>query len=236
MEKDRILQTAIRVNVTREQVGERCDSAFAQVHKCIRTAAAESSEIKKKQRLVVILQSFFRGKGKYVDGCKREQLQTIVRLAFGINSGQSSYLRQEIRAYTFQELYWYYCYIERMAKGDAYLIDYLQELETEKRALLAAQKEKKEQEKRRELEEKQEEIEKMQGIERWTYDINERKLDIPYYQELDDETKCNAEKRIAVAQLLKEFWIKEKKWAGDKVFKKQAVRIAKVQEILKEGI
>ena len=126
MRKDLILQTVIKLNLKKEQIGENCDSAFAAVHKCVRIAATESSESEKMEKLISILQSFWRGRSKYIDGCKRKQLQIIVELVFGIGNEQRSCLRQEIRRYTFQELYLYYCYVERMAKGDDYFIQYLQ--------------------------------------------------------------------------------------------------------------
>lgn len=126
MKKELILQTVISINLKKEQVGRDCDAALGAVHKCVCTAAAEPSESAKKEKLIRILQGFWRGRSQYIDGCKREQLQTIAARAFGIRSAQSSCLREEIRQYTFQELYMYYCYAERMAKVDADLIQYLQ--------------------------------------------------------------------------------------------------------------
>lgn len=232
MKKYLILQTVISVNLKKEQVGENCGSAFAAVHKCIRTAAMELSESAKKEKLLSILQSFWRGKSKYIDGCKREQLQTIAELAFGIRSEQSSCLRKEIRQYTFQELYLYYCYVERMAKGDGYFIQYLQKCGKEKQRFLAAQKEKAEQEKQRAQEEERRKIDEIFGIDRWRYDIFEKQQDMDYFQDLDDEEKFSPEDRAAVAGLLMEYWKMAKKWEGDKVSKKQKIKIARIQEIL----
>ena len=232
MNKDRILQTVISVNLKKEQIGEQCSSAFAEVHQCISTAAAELSENEKKKRLVSILQSFWRGKSKYIDGCKREHLQKIAELAFGIRSEQSCYLRKEISQYTFQELYLYYCYVERMAKGDLYLIQYLQRCKKEKQRKLAAQKEKAEQEKQKAQEEEQRRINEMSGIDRWKYDIFEKQQDMDYFKALNDEKKFSKEDRTAVARLLMEYWKMTKKWAGDKVSKKQMIKIAEIQSIL----
>lgn len=232
MRKDFILQTVIKLNLKKEQVGKNCDSAFAAVHMCVRTAATESSENKKMEKLISILQSFWRGKSRYIDGCKREQLQMIAELAFGIRNGQSNCLRQEIKRYTFQELYLYYCYVERVAKGEDYFIQYLQKRRKEKQSFLVAKKEKAEWEKRKELEEEQRKIDEMCGIDRWKYDIFERQQDMDYFWELDNEKKFSTKDRIAVARLLMEYWKMTKKWDGSKVSKKQMEKIAKVQTIL----
>lgn len=232
MKRERILQTVISVILNKEQIGEQCDSAFAAVHNCISTAAAEPSESAKKEKLICILQSFWRGKSKYIDGCKREQLQKIASLAFGIRSVQSSRLREEVRQYTFQEIYMYYCYAERMAKGDDYLTLYFQKRAEERQKLLAAKKEKAEQQKRKALEEEQRKKDEMCGIDRWKYDIFEKQQDMNYFRNLDDEEKFQAEDRIAVARLLMEYWKEIGKWTGGKVSKKQAEKIAKIQEIL----
>ncbi len=232
MEKYLILQTVISANLTKEQVGKNCDSAFAEVHKCISVAAREQSEKAKKEKLLSILQSFYCGKSKYIDGCKREHLKKIAELAFGIRDNQSSCLRKEIRQYTFEELYLYYCYAERMAKGDSYFIQFLQKRKKEKQSFLAEQKEKAEQEKRKVLEEEQRKIDEMYGIDRWKYDIFEKQQDMDYFQALNDEEKFSDNDRIMVARLLMEYWKMTKKWKGDKVSKKQKVKIAKIQEIL----
>lgn len=231
MRNDLILQTVIELNLKKEQVGESCDSAFKTVHKCISTAAM-ASEDEQKKRLIHILQSFWRGKSKDIDGSKREHLQKIADLVFGITSCQSSALWPKISGYTFQELYLYYCYVERMAKGDdsvTQLLQILQSCRKEKRQLLAAQR-KQEEEAAKEKEQRR--VDGLCGEERWKYDIFEQQQDMEYFQELDNEEKFSMEDRIVVARLLMEYWKMIKKWTGDKVSKKQVKKIAKIQRIL----
>ena len=49
-----------------------------------------------------------------------------------------------------------------------------------------------------------------------------------------DLTITRGEDRILVATILKEYWKSEKKWEGDKVSKKQIMKIKKIKEILKQ--
>lgn len=232
MRKDQILQAVISLEIKTKQDGGPRDSAYGAVRKCINAvAAAELSESEKKKKLIGILQSFWRGRSKKIDGSKRAEIQTIAEQVFGIRD-ERSFMRKEIRQYTFQEIYLYYCYVERMVKGRLCFAEYLQTYKEEKQQKLVLQKKKAEQEKKKALEAEQRKIDELCGADRWRYDIFEKHQDMDYFKELNHEEKFNAEDRIVAARLLMEYWKSTKKWAGDKVSKKQLVKIACIQEIL----
>lgn len=234
MRKDRIIQTVINRNLKMEQIGENCASAFAIVHQCVSAVAiSEMSEDEKKRKLISNLQSFWRGKSAFVDGCKREQVQKIAAFAFGIRSEHTSDFHKEISMYTFQELYLYYCYVERLAKGDGHLSQFLRDHYKERQSRLAEQKAMKEQAARKvREEEEQKRIEEMGKEEKWRYDIFEKKLDIDYFQRLVFGGELKEQDSIEIARLLKEYWIMQEKWEGNKVSKKQMIKISKIKEIL----
>ncbi len=229
MQKEIVLQTVISINLHKGQIGNDCDSALSEVENCIRTAAAQPTEKEKKERLIGIMQGFWRGESKQINGCRREQLQQIARLAFGIGSQQSSQLRKEIRSFTFQELYLYYCYAEWMAKGDEYFTKYLLSCQKERKKKLIARKEKEQV-----LDEERRRVDELSGKEKWKNEIFEKQKDMVYYRQLDGEGLLDAQDRKTVALLLMEYWNKIGKWEGRKVSQKQLVKIAKVKEILQE--
>lgn len=238
MRKDKIIQTVISKNLKMEQIGEQCKSAFAVVHQCLSAVAiTELSEDEKKKKLINNLQSFWRGKSFYVDGCKREQIQKIAALVFGIRSEQGSSLLKEISLFTFQELYLYYCYVERLAKADEYLSQSMRNYYKEKQRKSTEQKAMKEQAAKEERErEEQTKVEKMDKEEKWRYDIFEKQQDIEYFQKLTAGGEFNDQDSVAVAQLLREYWAMHGKWEGSKVSKKQVVKIDKVKEILDKAV
>ncbi len=232
VKKSQILYTVISTNLKREQVGDKCDSAFSMVHQCMKLISAENlSEQKKKEKLTASLQSFWRNRSKRIDGCKREQLQAIAELVFGINE-RCGYLRNEIRSYKFEELYLYYCYVERMAKGDAYIAECTGRLQKNLEDREKARKQKREMEKQKRQEEEENRIGEMSKEEKWQYEIHEKKKDMEFFRELDNKGSFDTEERREIARLLMEYWKKIGKWEGGKVSKKQAVKIDKVKAVL----
>lgn len=122
MRKDQILKTAISRSLQKGQIDQDCATAFSVMRQCFKAiAVAELSESEKRDRLIMNLQSFLRGKSAFIDGYKREYVNKITRLAFGLKSESDSMLYEEIQAYTFWELYMYYSYFERMVEGDEYI-------------------------------------------------------------------------------------------------------------------
>ncbi len=238
MRKEQILQTVIYKNLKMEQIGENCASAFSVVHQCISSVAiTELTDQEKKEKLISNLQSFWRGKSPSVNGCKREQIQKITALVFGIRSEKSNSLHKEISLYTFQELYLYYCYVERLAKGDEYFAKVLRNRYIEKQNKLAEQKMLKEQVAKKEQEEaERRKVEDMSKEEKWRYDIFEKQQDINYFQMLVDGKECNTEDSVEIARLLMEYWKKIGKWEGSKVSKKQILKIDKVKEFLGRAV
>lgn len=234
MRSDIILQTVINKDLKTEQIGENCKSSFAVVHQCIRAVAVtELAEDEKKKKLINNLQSFWRGRSEYVDGCKREQVRKIAALAFGIRSERSSSFHKEISQYTFQELYLYYCYVERFANGDEYLSQFLRNQYKGKQSKLAKQKAVEEYEAKKELEEKElRKVAEMGKEEKWRYDIFEKQQDIEYFQRLASGEEFDDRDSADIARLLKEYWKMQGKWEGNKVSKKQILKIDKVKVIL----
>lgn len=175
------------------------------------------------------MQSFWRGKSQSIAGCKREHIQKIVKIAFGIREEKNRNLGMEINSYTFQELYLYYCYIERIAKVDTCFSKILME-SCQRKNKTAIQKIEERQVQKENLEK---EINEMSKEEKWRYEIFDRQQDILYYQNLADSDTYSTEDKIIIAELLKEYWISSRKWEGDRVSKKQVIKISKIKEILK---
>lgn len=233
MRNDQILQIAISKNLRKEQIGENCKSALSVVHQCIRAVnITEQTEEEKKERLLHHLRGFWHGTDK-IDGCKREQIQRITTFAFGIKNERERCLSAEIRSLTFQELYLYYCYLERIANGDPYFSQFLWENYKEKQSKSIVRKRLEEQQKQKlQEEEEQRKLEEMGEEERWWYEISQKQQDIFYFQKLVSEEKYKGEERITVARLLKKYWQEVGKWEGNKVSKKQMEKIGKIKEIL----
>ncbi len=231
MRRDQVLQTAIRKNLQR---GEVSASAFSAVHQCISAVnITEWTDEQKKEKLIRNLQSFWRGKSEFVDGCKREHIQKIIKTAFGINSDTAGSLGQDIRSFTFKELYLYYCYIERIAKSDVYFSDTIRKWYGEKRKKSVAQKQEEEQlQKKRREEAERKKVEEMSKEQKWAYEICEKQKDMDYFRELDSSEPYSQKEKVIIAGILKEYWKKTGKWEGGKVSKKQEKKISKVKEIL----
>lgn len=230
MQKGQILQAAIRRNLNMNQIGENCASAFALVHQCIGSIQTmDLTEEEKKEKLIGSMQSFWRGKSRYIAGGKREYVQKIVAGAFGIRSEKNTRLGAQIQAYTFQDLYLYYCYIERIAKADTYFAKILIQSSKTNNHLAVRKIEEKQEQKKREDREGDE----LSREEKWEKDISERQQDMLYYQDLIDGEIYDAEEESVIAGLLKKYWIAAKKWEGDKVSRKQAIKISKIKEIVK---
>lgn len=224
------MQTAVGKNLNMEQIGENCKSAFTVIHQCLASIRTMNlTEEEKKKKLISSMQSFWRGKSQYISGCKREHIQKIVKTSFGIGSEKSECLRQEIKVYTFQELYLYYCYIERMAQADTYFTKIIKEC-CNRGNKIAIQKI---EERQREKEKQERKINEMSKEEKWRYDIFVKQQDVPYYQNLIGSDTYSVEDKNVIARLLKEYWIDSGKWEDKKVSKKQLIKISKVKEILK---
>lgn len=235
MQKERILQLAIKKNVRMEDIGNNSLSAFALVHQCISSIDSTNlTEKEKKEKLITNLQSFWRGNSPRIAGSKREYVQKITRLVFGINGKEKCHMDNQIVLFTFKELYLYYCYIERLVKIDKSFSKLLLESYQEKNKKANEQKHFEEQRKKKEEQEaEKEKLGKMGKEQRWKYEIIEKQEDIRYFQEIVDGRICG-EDRILVATILKEYWKSEKKWEGDKVSKKQIMKIKQIKEILGE--
>lgn len=229
MQKSQILQEAIRRNLNMKQIGEDCASAFALVHQCIGSICTmDLTEEEKKEKLIRSMQSFWRGKGRYIAGCKREYVQNIVAGAFGIRSEKNVHLGAQIQAYTFQELYLYYCYIERIAKVDTYFAKVLINSSKTKNHMGVRKIEERQEQKKREEKERDE----LSKEKRWEKDIAGGQQDMLYYQDLMGGEIYDAEEEGIIAELLKKYWVAAKKWEGDKVSKKQVIKIENVKKIL----
>lgn len=119
MQKDQILQIAISKKISQNMIGKNSKSAFSIVHQCIGSIDnSKMSDEEKKQELLKRLQNFWQGNSKYIANCKREQICSIVKLAFGIGSAQDNSFSTSICSFTFSEFFLYYCYIERIAISD----------------------------------------------------------------------------------------------------------------------
>ena len=119
MQKDQILQIAISKKISQNMIGKNSKSAFSIVHQCILSIDnSKMSDEEKKEELLKRLQNFWQGNSKYIANCKREQICSIVKLAFGIGSAQDNSFSTSICSFTFSEFFLYYCYIERIAISD----------------------------------------------------------------------------------------------------------------------
>ncbi|MCI8746372.1 MAG: hypothetical protein HFH67_00680 [Lachnospiraceae bacterium] len=240
MQKEKILFTAISKNLSIKQIGENSSTSFKVVHECIDMIyITKIDEETKKKKLISCLQSFWRGKSKYVSGCKREQIRKIAKLVFGIENENWQSLCQEINNFTFQELYLYYYYIEQIARGDKKLYEIILKNYKEKQKINEEKRKEKREEKQKEKEkleqEKQEKLEKMSKEARWEHEICKMGQDKNYFQRL-----CNNEfddtDIIKVAKVLKQYWKDNKMWEGNKVNKKQTERIKRIKDIVPEEI
>lgn len=236
MQKEQVLFTAVKKNLSMKQIGENSATAFKVIHECVDMINITGmTEEAKKKKLISCLKSFWRGKSKFVSGCKREQIQKIAELAFGITDANRQTLSKEINNFTFEELYLYYYYIEQIARGDEDLYkiilkNYIDKQRNNEEKHKEKQKEK--QKKKEKLEkEEQEKLEKMDKEERWSYEIFQMKQDMNYFQRLVNNGFDDKD-RVQVARLLKKYWKENKMWEGNKVNKKQTGRIDKINEIL----
>lgn len=229
MQRNQILQAAVGRNLNMEQIGGNCKSAFSLIHQCIASIGTMNlTEEEKKKKLISSMQSFWRGKSQDIAGCKREHIQKIVKIAFGIGNVKSDCLWKEINIYTFQELYLYYCYIERIAQADTYFSKKIKE-SCNRRNKTAIQKI---EERQRQKEKQEKKIKEMSKEEKWRYDIFDKQQDVPYYQNLIDSDTYSSDEKIIIAKLLREYWINSEKWEDKKVSKKQLLKISKVKGIL----
>ena len=109
MQKDQILQIAISKKISQNMIGKNSKSAFSIVHQCIGSIDnSKMSDEEKKQELLKRLQNFWQGNSKYIANCKREQICSIVKLAFGIDSAQNNSFSTSICSFTFSEFFLYY--------------------------------------------------------------------------------------------------------------------------------
>lgn len=119
--KEKIVPAAIRKvedKKNKEELAAIPPSAREAVGNCFRSIQRMNlTEEEKKEKLLHVLHSFWRGSGKPVGGCKREDVQHIARVVFGIYNVKGSYLDREISSYTFQELYLYYCCVDRAVES-----------------------------------------------------------------------------------------------------------------------
>lgn len=231
MQRNQILQAAVRKNLNMEQIGGNCKSAFSLIHQCMASICTMNlTEEEKKEKLIRSLQSFWRGRSQRIEGCKREHIQKIVKTAFGIGSERNDCLWKEINIYTFQELYLYYCYIERMAQADTYFSKIIKEgCNSNRNNKTAIQKV---EERQREEENQEKKINGMSKEEKWRYDIFDKQQDMQYYQNFIESDTYSPEDKMIIAGLLKEYWIGIGKWEDKKVSKKQIIKISEVNKIL----
>lgn len=187
----------------------------------------------KKEKLIKNLQNYWRGRSKFVEGCKRENVQKIADRVFGIRTQTDHQLNKEISSLTFQELYLYYCYIERIVKCDTYLSKLLLDrYKMKRKKAMERKREAQELEKKMKQEEQQKMLDEMGKEQRWEYDIFEKHMDMEYYFQLEKGQITVQEDKILIAGLLREYWKKIGKWEGNKVLKKQAAKISTIKEIL----
>lgn len=238
MRKDQVLQIAVKKNIRKKQIGEECDTSLSIVEQCIREIAIEElSEKEKKEKLIKLMQSFLKGKSRYIAGCKREQMCAIAKYIFGIGNATSKIIDRELSNFDFKELYLYYCYVERIIKGGNYfsdilLEDYNKSVENQRKR---AELKKAEEQRKKEEQEKEEmkRIENMDEKERWKLDIFNKEMDMVYFYNLE-KNKYDEKNKLEIAKLLKEYWSQKGKWEQNKVSKKQIKKISKVKEILGE--
>ncbi|MCI9368954.1 MAG: hypothetical protein HFH65_01275 [Lachnospiraceae bacterium] len=218
-----------------EHIGDNCLSAFSVVHQCISSVSiTELTEEEKKEKLINNLQNFWRGNSPKIAGCKREYIQKIIKLVFGIKAKEEHCMDKDIALFTFKELYLYYCYIEQIAKIDRPFSKLLLISYNAKSKKAIEQRHSKEQRKKEEQEAaEREKLEKMGKEQRWRYEIIEKRGDMRYFQEVVDGKICDEDK-LLIARILKEYWETERKWEGDKVSKKQLMKIKQVKEVLGE--
>lgn len=235
MKKEQILQIAVSKGLTKEQFGEEYKSAFGVVHGCMHSLNMMNlPEKDKKEKLIKNLQSYWRKGSKTVEGCKREVVQTIGSYVFGIRNETDSRLSSDISSLPFQDLYLYYCYIERLVTCNPYVSNLLFQHYKEKRIKVIEQNRKREELKKKlQQEEQQRELDEKSEEQKWENDIFEKHLDMGYYFQLVNGGIEAEDDKVMIAGLLKEYWKKIGKWEGKKVSEKQAKKIRMVNNILK---
>ena len=234
MRKDQILQIAISKRLSKDMIGDNSKSSFSVVHQCICSVNnLKMTEEEKKQELIKKLQNFWRGGSKYITNCKREQICSIVKHAFGISDMQNSVLNTDISEFSFSELFLYYCYVERIAESDQGFSQFLWKDYSKKSLKAFAQKraeEQKEKENKASAESKK--LKEMSTKERWEHEIFVKQQDIEYFQKITNDNTFSEEEKRMIADILMKYGIQTGKWDGGKINKKQVNRIQQTKNIL----
>lgn len=197
-------------------------STFGFFHSCIKDIIrTENEESRQKEKLLQFLQELWNIDEMYLTGCKVEEIQRVAELIFGTGIKGGMITKVSIKNFKFDELYLYYCYMERMTKShDTFRIRLLQE----ERERISKKQKIKEENRQREEEAK---ISKMTRKELLQYEISNGD-DMKLYQDLADA----GDEKTLIAGLLKEYWIQQGKWEGSKVSKKQKIKIENIKAIL----
>ena len=236
VQKDQILQMAIRRNLRQNIIEENGASAFSVIHQCMEAVnTTELTEDRKREKLIYNLQNYLHGKSEFVEGCRRSHIQEIIKLVFGMKEKKDSCLHKELSPYSFQELYLYYCYVEQIAKSSSFFIDLLKKrymAQQGRKAIQGITVAQKEQEEKKEAQKKK--FEEMSQEQKWGYEICEMQKDMQYFRELLNSVKYSNEDRKIIANILKAYWKDIGKWEGNGVSKKQVEKICKIKEILGE--
>lgn len=233
MQKDQILRLAISKNLSQKMIEDK--TSFAVVRQSICSVDnMKMSEEEKKEELVKRFQNFWRGNSRLIANCKREHVRNIVKYAFGIRSAENSDLSEELKSLNFQELFLYYCYIQRIAVVDEVFSKVLWDENSKKSSESFARRREAEQKEKEQKENEDKKIlEAMTKEKRWEYEIVEKHMDMEYFQKLNKEDVFSDEDQVVIAEILRNYWIATQKWEGGKINKKQINRIKKIKEILR---
>lgn len=211
-------------------------SAFTVLHESMAAInVIERTERNKKEKLIRNLQNYWRGRNRFVESCKREHIQGIISLLFGIKEAADESLYCKISSLTFQEIYLYYCYVERLSRNNGQALKLFQWYYKAKNHGSKPISKGMQQELQRQADSAGESPEAMKGEKKWKDDIYNNQKDMDYFFRLLDPPKYSAEEKVIIAKILKEYWEKKGKWEGGaNVSKKQPAKIHAIKEILGE--
>lgn len=230
MKKEQIVYTAIERYLLHRNNAEYQTSVLGLLHDCIGNIATTGLEDNvRKQKLIQTMKNFWNGTSVSVSGCKRSQIQDTIEFIFGITLKKELHL--ELEDFNFQELYLYYCYMEWILRDKGCFQNFL-ENQYRKEHFSNKTAIQKITERNNREEEKKREIEGMDFEERMKYQIFEEDSRLGYDMKYYDMLENDEEHKKSIAAVLKEYWEGVGKWEGNKVSKKQSVKIKKVKEIL----
>jgi hypothetical protein len=213
-------------------LGRKPNSSFGLVKKLIKGAIQDERDVKKrKESMIHALQNLFKVKEGAIAGCKSKDVREVVEYVFGIRNENVKGLKTRIKELSAEDLFRYFCYMERISRSPFETRDLLLAESKKKKAVRKALIEEKEQ---REKEERQRKFDEMTMEQRMEFDIyNGKDMDMLYYQKMAD---FGAEKKKVTAELLRNYWSSQGKWTGKNVSKKQKEKIAVIKRILEEGM